>query len=147
MEILGFLILKVNLFLYYSLGILILYQKKKSQNIINPMVENMNFNNHAKNKPLLNHIQITTLLLIAVAIVCLFLMNLFKVFQSDGGFDVYIRAIYIEFIREYSCNIILPIIVLSRKSAFRTFIWREIKAMIQKLWEDVSSRATILELN
>ena len=111
------------------LGILMAYQKRKCQNAINPIIENVNFNNNVQNKPLLNHLHIIILMFMLVALTCLFIGN--NLIQSEGPFDGYLRTVYIELTTLYFLSEFLPIFVLLKKTTFRTFLWRELQAIFQ----------------
>ena len=71
----------INFTIWFT-GLIILYQKKKSQNNINPILPNLNFNNKIHNKPMLNGIHITILLFIVLGLITLFIIN--QTFQSKG---------------------------------------------------------------
>ena len=70
----------INFTIWFTGGLIILYQKKKSQNNINPILPNLNFNNKIHNKPMLNGFHITILLFIVLGLITLFIVN--QTFQS-----------------------------------------------------------------
>ena len=108
---------------------MIAFQKMKCQNAINPIIQNVNFNNNDQNKPLLKYLHVIILMFISMVIVCLALVN--NLIQSEGQYDGYLRTVYLELTGLYFISEFFPIFVLLKKTTFRAFLWRELKASFQ----------------
>ena len=85
-----------------------------------------NYNNVAQNNPLLNHLQFLIILIIWVS-----MFSTFMIFSNnsmkDNDFSSMENIMLVELFAEYFVYIMLPALILSRKSAFRTYLIRELK--------------------
>ena len=119
-------------------GIIISYKKYKDKQKIHiqqAMVQlvqpsmalsQQNYNNVAQNKPLLNHLQFLIIFIIWVS-----MFSTFMIFSNnsmkDNDFSSMENIMLVELFAEYFVYIMLPALILSRKSAFRTYLIRELK--------------------
>ena len=119
-------------------GIIISYKKYKDKHKIHiqhAMVQlvqpsmalsQQNYNNVAQNKPLLNHLQFLIIFIILVS-----MFSIFMIFSNnsmkDNDFSSMENIMLVELFAEYFVYIMLPALILSRKSAFRTYLIRELK--------------------
>ena len=107
-------------------SILIVYKKRQNNAVLNSIHENLN--NLAHNKPIFSWKNVLKFILLLG--ICLF--TLLTTYYFITHFKI--RCIYI-FSISYNLivshiNIIFPITVLSTKSTIRSFLWREIKDLM-----------------
>ena len=119
-------------------GVIISYKKYKDKQKIHiqqAMVQlvqpsmalsQQNYNNVAQNKPLLNHLQFLIIFIIWVS-----MFSTFMIFSNnsmkDNDFSSMENIMLVELFAEYFVYIMLPALILSRKSAFRTYLIHELK--------------------
>ena len=119
-------------------GIIISYKKYKDNQKIHiqqAMVQlvqpsmalsQQNYNNVAQNKPLLDHLQFLIIFIIWVSVTSTFIISSNNSIKDDE-FSSIENIMLVEIFAEYFVYIMLPVLILSRKSTFRTYIIRELK--------------------
>ena len=85
-----------------------------------------NYNTSAQNNPLLNHLQIVVVFGIWVAITAIVILF----YGIDKTSDVSLqRQIIFEMTLEYSLFLIFPLLSLTKKTQFRSYLFRELKSI------------------
>ena len=104
-------------------GIITIYHKYKIRNDVISINLNPEFNNVKLNKPMINGISVVVLSMINIGMV----ITIYFLLSSSDFFIKSKCLLYINVIFQFPLYIFIPIVVLLRKTTFRTFLWREIK--------------------
>ena len=104
-------------------GIITIYHKYKIRNDVISINLNPEFNNVKLNKPMINGISVVVLSMINIGMV----ITIYFLLSSSDFFIKSKYLLYINVIFQFPLYIFIPIVVLLRKTTFRTFLWREIK--------------------
>ena len=104
-------------------GIITIHHKYKIRNDVISVNLNPIFNNVRLNKPMINIISVVVLSMIHIGMVITI-----TVLLSSSDFFIKSKCLlYIYVLFQFPLYIFLPIVVMLRKTSFRTFLWREIK--------------------
>ena len=82
---------------------------------------NQNFNTRSHNMPILNYFEIILLFPMVIGFFCLFVyLNFTEEFYVN-------TVLVVEIITENLIGLIIPLYIIIKKKAIRTFLWNEIK--------------------